>query len=470
MIRGNQNIKNIHMVGIAGSGMSGIAEILVSLGYSVQGSDINLGKTRQYFKDLGITFFCEHDAGNLDNVDLVVYSGAIDKSNIELVTASNKNIPILRRAEMLADLMSYRFGIAVSGSHGKTTTTSMVAHILTYAGMDPTYVIGGQVMQFSSHARLGQSEYLVVEADESDGSFIHMKPKIAVITNIEDDHLDHYNYSMDDLIQGFRDFVQNIPFDGLILANGDDLMVRTALKDIGRKILFYGRLEENELVIKRHQFAFNTTTIELIYKGNELGPIKIKTPGQHNVFNAVAAVAVALSLGIDWELIQNALTEFNGIKRRFEFIGAYKINKFETVIYSDYAHHPTEIAVTIETAKEVYPEKDIVTIFQPHRYSRTAMLKDKIAEALSKSNKILLLDIYGAGEKNNLEVTSKDIVDVIDRDFNGKDIFLVGIDEIEKTIDERLQKDSVLLFMGAGEINLIAEDYVKFNEKKACVA
>jgi UDP-N-acetylmuramate--alanine ligase len=470
MDRIKENIKTIHMVGIAGSGMSGIAEILVSLGYKVQGSDLSLGKKKNSFEKLGVKTFTEHARYNIENADLIVYSGAIAENNIELVAASEKNIPILRRAEMLAELMNYRYGIAVSGSHGKTTTTSMISHILTYAGLDPTYVIGGKVGQFNSSAKLGKSRYLIVEADESDGSFLHMKPKIAVITNIDDDHLEHYGYSIEELSKGFRSFAKMTPFDGLIIANGDDERVRRALHSIGRKVLFYGENKNNHLQIKTYEVKSTISQIEFLYKDKLIANITLKLPGKHNAYNLAASIAVSLSIGIHEEVIRNAVFDFRGVDRRFQSIGVISIKEHEVLAYSDYAHHPTEINVTLKTAKEIYPEKDIILIFQPHRYSRMVMLKKRIAKSLASAHKILMLDIYGAGESDNYQVSALDIIKLIKEDHPEKCALLVAESDIELQILNNIEKDSILLFMGAGGIDLIAENFMEKDQRKICLA
>jgi UDP-N-acetylmuramate--alanine ligase len=457
------------MVGIAGSGMSGIAEVLVSLGYKVQGSDLNLGKKESTLNKLGVKTFTEHAHCNIENADLIVYSGAIDESNVELVAASEKNIPIIRRAEMLAELMSHRYGIAVSGTHGKTTTTSMIAHILTYAGLDPTYVIGGKVGQFNSSAKLGKSKYLIVEADESDGSFIHMKPQIAVITNIDDDHLEHYGYSIEQLSKGFRSFVMMTPFDGLIVANGNDERVRSTLHRLGRKVLFYGEKRNNDLQIKAYQIQSTISCIEFLYKGKLIEGVTLNIPGKHNIYNIAAAIAVALSIGIDEKLIKDAVASFKGVDRRLQFIGAKNIKKYNVIAYSDYAHHPTAISVTLQTLKEAFPEKEIILIFQPHRYSRVAMLKGKIAKSLVSAHKILMLNIYGAGESDKHQVSSIDIIQLIKEDYPDKYVLLVADSEVELQILNSIEKDSILLFMGAGGINLIAEDFMEKEERKVCL-
>ena len=461
--------KKIHMIGMAGEGMSGIAQVLNSQGYSVQGSDLAYGNKKALFESVGIKCFDNHDPKNIQDADIVVYSGAIAENNIELLACKERNIPLLRRAEMLGELLINKYGIAVSGSHGKTTTTSIIAFVLTHMKLDPTFVIGGKVSQFTSNANLGKSDILVVEADESDGSFLHMKPKNIVITNIDNDHLDHFNGSIENLRTAFRDFALLTPFDGLVLANGDSDNVRVALKEISRKVIYFGENKNNDYILSNIKINNGITHFDLSKGGDYIKTLQTKLLGKHNIFNALPAIIFADILNQPLDEISKGLALFEGVDRRLEFITESKIKDKDIMIYSDYAHHPTEIRVTLSTLRENFPDKKIISIFQPHRYSRTHLLLDEFAKELSKFDGICLMDIYPAGENNLFNVHTEDLRDQINS-FSKKIKARATLSKyVYQDIEDRISEDSILVFMGAGDIHQHALNFKLELERKCIV-
>jgi len=461
--------KKIHMIGMAGEGMSGIAQVLNSQGYSVQGSDLAFGNKKSLFESMGIKCFDNHDPKNIQDVDIAVYSGAIPENNIELLTCKERNVPLLRRAEMLAELLNNKYGIAVSGSHGKTTTTSIIAFVLSHMKLDPTFVIGGKVSQFSSNANLGKSDILVVEADESDGSFLHMKPKNIVITNIDNDHLDHFDGSIDNLRTAFREFALLTPFDGLILANGDSDNVRIALKEISRKVIYFGENKINDYTVSNIKINNGITHFDLSKEGDYIKTFQTKLLGKHNIFNALPAIIITEILNQPLDEASKGLALFEGVDRRLEFITASKIKDKDIMIYSDYAHHPTEIKVTLKALRENFPDKKIISIFQPHRYSRTHLLLDEFAKEISKFDSICLVDIYPAGENNLFNVQSEDLRDQIYSISEKNKARLTTNKYIYQDLEEVIAGESILVFMGAGDIHQQALNF-KLELERKCIA
>ncbi|MEO0052779.1 MAG: UDP-N-acetylmuramate--L-alanine ligase, partial [candidate division WOR-3 bacterium] len=386
-------LKRIHFVGVGGAGMSGIALLLKNLGFEVSGSDIQASEVTERLIQEGIKVFIGHQAENCTHAEVVVFSTAVADDNPELVFARAHGIPVIRRAEMLAELMRLKFSIAISGSHGKTTTTSLVTHVLTRAGLDPTAVIGGRIVGAETGARLGQSEYLVAEADESDRSFVLLYPSIAVVTNIEPEHLDYYR-NIQDLKKEFLRFVNRVPFYGSVILCMDSPAVRSFRNRVSRRVVTYGVDTEADFTIRDLQLYRFSSAFTVVYDGREIGRFSLAMAGRHNVQNALAAIAVGAELGIDFATIEQALATFTGVHRRLEKKG--EVNGIE--VFDDYGHHPTEIRVTIEALRHAYPEHRILVVFQPHRYTRTKLLAEEFGTAFDQADEVVITGIYAAAE------------------------------------------------------------------------
>jgi UDP-N-acetylmuramate--alanine ligase len=383
MIKKMRRIHCVHFVGIGGSGMSGIAEVMLSLGYAVQGSDLKRNKQTQRLESQGATVFIGHAANNIQDADAVVVSSAVDETNPEVAAAREQLMPVVSRAEMLAELMRFRYSIAVAGTHGKTTTTSLVASILAEGGLDPTFVIGGRLKSADANARLGEGDYLVAEADESDASFVHLKPMLAIVTNIDADHMSTYDGDIEKLKAGFIEFLHNLPFYGLAVVCTDDPGVNEVLGDIGRSITTYGTNEEADIRAVNIEFNENITEFDVVRSSKvekslgdtqsvyQIMHVKLQLPGMHNVRNSLAAIAVADELQISDAAVIAALEKFEGIDRRFQSLGEVQTGAGKVLLVDDYGHHPTEVAATLAAAKSGYPERRVVLVFQPHRYTRT---------------------------------------------------------------------------------------------------
>lgn len=388
-------LKNIHMVGIGGIGMSGIAELLLNLNYSISGSDIKRTDVTERLSELGARIFLGHNAENIINADVVVYSSAVKNDNPEIIEAKEKSIPVIPRAEMLAELMRLKFGIAVAGAHGKTTTTNMIGSILTEGGLDPTVVIGGRLSQWGgSNSRLGKSDFLVAEADESDGSFLVLSPSIAVITNIDREHIDFYQ-SMDRLRATFSNFINKIPFYGRAIICLDDKEVQGLIPSLTKSYLTYGLTSQSDIRAADITKAGLNTTFTVTFKDKRIGTVTISTPGSHNVLNALAAIGVGLELDMSFKAIQKGLDSLGTLERRFEVKG----EKNDILFLDDYGHHPTEILSTIETAKDCWPDRRLIVVFQPHRYTRTRDLYSRFVKSFNLVDLLVILPIYGAGEE-----------------------------------------------------------------------
>ena len=362
-------IKYIHFVGIGGVGMGGIAEVLINLGYAVQGSDIKPNTVTERLVSLGANVTFGHDPGHIGMADVVVVSSAIAPDNPEVIEANSRRIPVVQRAEMLAELMRFRSGIAVAGTHGKTTTTSLISSVLFEGGLDPTFVIGGRLASVNANAKLGEGRYLVAEADESDVSFLHLQPFIAVITNIDADHLESYEGDLNRLKHAFRDFLHNLPFYGLAVMCHDDENTRKLIPELGRRVVTYGLSEGSDIRAENFKSTGLSTSYVVRRAAREPLSLKVNLPGQHNLLNSLAAVSVATELGVSDHAIKKALLEFSGIDRRFQVLSTVATNKGLVTFVDDYAHHPTEIAVTLQAAREAWPDNRIVVVFQPHRYT-----------------------------------------------------------------------------------------------------
>ncbi len=373
MITKMRRIHCVHFVGIGGSGMSGIAEVMLSLGYAVQGSDLQTNKQTKRLVDQGATVFIGHAADNIRDADAVVVSSAVDESNPEVAAAREQLMPVVSRAEMLAELMRFRYSVAVAGTHGKTTTTSLVASILAEGGLDPTFVIGGRLKSADANARLGQGDYLVAEADESDASFVHLKPMLAVVTNIDADHMSTYDGDIEKLKSSFIEFLHNLPFYGLAVVCNDDPGVNDVLADIGRSVTTYGTNDNADVRATNIVFNAGISEFDVVLESSDQSlHIKLQLPGLHNVRNALAAIAVADELQISSDAVVKALEEFEGIDRRLQRLGEVKTTAGTVMLVDDYGHHPTEIAATLSAARSGWPDKRVVLVFQPHRYSRIA--------------------------------------------------------------------------------------------------
>ncbi len=447
-------IRTIHMVGIGGSGMSGIAEVLLNLGYKVRGSDASESNTVSRLRNLGAEIFIGHDACNVGNVQVLVKSTAISDENPEVQIAKEKAIPIIPRAEMLAELMRLRQGIAIAGTHGKTTTTSLVASIFDTAGMDPTVIIGGLINAYGANARLGEGNYLIAEADESDGSFLCLFPIVNVITNVDLDHVDYYS-NIEEVDKVFIDFMNKVPFYGRNIVCGDDAGVRRLLPHINRPVLTYGFKEENALRAKLIECS-KTSRFEVLLHGNSLGIVELKQPGEHNVLNALAAIGVGLEADISAADCCKGLANFDGVGRRFE----YKGEKNGVVVIDDYGHHPAEIAATLKTAKQVYPDRRILVAFQPHRFSRTEAFFGEFCKVFNGIDKLLLSEIYAASENPIPGVSGQSLALGI-RQVSSVDVtYCKNFDKLLDEAAKYLRPGDVFLTLGAGNITRIGPRYL----------
>ncbi len=440
--------KHIHFVGIGGIGMSGIAELLINLGYEVSGSDLKDTAVTERLTELGGVVYRGHRAEQVEGADVVVYSSAVQKTNPEVLEAKSRFIPVIPRAEMLAELMRLKYGVAIAGAHGKTTTTSMVASILTKGNMDPTVVIGGRLdIWGGSNAKLGQGEILVAEADESDGSFLALSPTIAVVTNMDQEHLDHYG-DMDAIRTTFTDFINKVPFYGVAVLCLDNEEIQGIIPHLKKRHITYGMSSQADLRAKDLSKERAGTSFEITLHGNSLGRISVGMPGEHNVLNALAATAVGLELDLDMGVIREGLKALGGLARRFHVKG-----EREGILFlDDYGHHPTEIAATLKTAKECWPEKRLVVAFQPHRFTRTSALFDRFAISFNDADVLLVAPIYSAGEEPIENVTSENLVQGI-RDHGHKDVLsLSGEEEMIEAVLAMIQPGDLLLTLGAGNI------------------
>lgn len=457
MIKRMRRINRVHFVGIGGSGMSGIAEVMLSLGYQVQGSDLKSNTQVQRLKDQGAKVFVGHHADNIRDVDAVVVSSAVDESNPEVSAARTALLPVVQRAEMLAELMRFRYSIAVAGTHGKTTTTSLIASVLAEGGLDPTFVIGGRLKSADANARLGQGEYLVAEADESDASFTHLKPMLAIVTNIDADHMSTYDGDMDKLRNGFIEFLHNLPFYGLAVLCADDAGITEILPQVGRSIISYGVHDSADVRAENIRFAGANTTFDVIRRDRpEMLHISLKLPGMHNVRNALAAIAVAGELQVADHAVMQALSKFEGIDRRFQSHGEIHSKNGKVLLIDDYGHHPTEVAATLAAARTGWPERRVVLVFQPHRYSRTRDLLDDFAHVLSDADVLVLLEVYAAGEDPIAGADGRAIARAVRSRGGVEPVFVESVQELVPVLEGLLIAGDLLLTMGAGDIGAFA--------------
>lgn len=457
MIKKMRRIHCVHFVGIGGSGMSGIAEVMLSLGYAVQGSDLKPNKQTKRLENQGATVFISHASDNIQDADAVVVSSAVDEANPEVAAAREQLMPVVSRAEMLAELMRFRYSIAVAGTHGKTTTTSLIASVLAEGGLDPTFVIGGRLKSANANARLGQGDYLVAEADESDASFVHLKPMLAVVTNIDADHMSTYDGDIEKLKSGFIKFLRNLPFYGLAVVCIDDPGVNDVIADIGRSVTSYGTNEDADFRAINIIFDAATAEFDVVRKSSEdILHIKLQLPGMHNVRNALAAIAVANELQISNAAVAKSLEEFEGIDRRFQCMGNIKTAAGTIMLVDDYGHHPTEIAATLSAARSGWPDKRVVLVFQPHRYSRTRDLMDDFATVLSDADVLVLLNVYAAGEEPITGADGQAMARAVRARGSVEPVFIESLDALQPVLLDLLEDDDLLLTMGAGDIGAYA--------------
>ncbi|MDP4651380.1 MAG: UDP-N-acetylmuramate--L-alanine ligase [Haliea sp.] len=454
-----RRIRRIHMIGVGGTGMSGIAEVLVNLGYAVSGSDLRSSSVTARLQQMGIEVFIGHAAEHIRAADVVVSSSAVSADNPEVIAARAARVPVVPRAEMLAELMRYRHGIAVAGTHGKTTTTSLIAAVFAEAGLDPTFVIGGLVNSAGSNAQLGASRFLVAEADESDASFLHLQPVVTVITNIEADHMETYGGDFATLRGTFLEFLHNLPFYGLAVLCVDDPVVAGLLPDLSRAFLTYGFDESADYRVTDVRKNGLTTAFTVLRPGDLPPlPVQLNMPGEHNVLNATAAIAVACDEGLDDASIQRGLAAFAGVGRRFSVMGDLRINAGSALLVDDYGHHPTEVRATLASARQAWPERRVVMVYQPHRYSRTRDLYEDFVAVLSRCDVLLLLEVYPAGEDPIPGADSRSLTRSIRQRGQIEPVFVDSIDEVASVLGGILRDGDVVITQGAGNIGRLAQD------------
>ena len=450
-------IRKVHFVGIGGAGMSGIADVMNTLGYQVSGSDLASNAVTEQLESSGVKVYHSHSVKNVSDVDVVVTSTAISRDNVEVEAAVTNRIPVVPRAEMLAELMRFSHGIAVAGTHGKTTTTSLVTSVLAEAGLDPTYVIGGKLNSSAKHARLGQGKYLVAEADESDASFLYLQPMMSVVTNIDADHLPTYGGDFARLKQTFVEFLHHLPFYGLAVVCVDDAEVRSLLPEITRPIIRYGIESDADVRASNIRYQGSRTVFDVALPGAESTiEISLNMPGRHNVLNALAAICVGYELGVSSEHMQSALAKFEGIGRRMHMYGQAKIPQGSVTLVDDYAHHPTELAATLSATRNAWPEKRLVAIFQPHRYTRTRDLFEDFSQVLAECDVLLLTEVYAAGEELIAGADTRALCAAIRARGKVNPIFVEDVDKLDESLRSVLQDGDLVLTMGAGSIGKVA--------------
>jgi UDP-N-acetylmuramate--alanine ligase len=455
-----RKINRIHFVGIGGIGMSGIAEVLLNLGYTISGSDLSQSDLTQRLASLGARIYTGHHASNLGDTDVVVTSTAVKTDNPEVLEAHRRNIPVIPRAEMLAELLKMKFSIAVSGSHGKTTTTSMVATVLASGGLDPTMVIGGKLASIGSNAKLGDGEVIVAEADESDGSFLKLSPSLAVITNIDREHLDHYR-DIEDIKDAFLQFANIVPFYGSTIICLDDENAKAILPNIKRKTVTYGLHMPADYRASEISFSGPSSSFTLQYKEKAFGNVTLHVPGLFNVYNSLAAIAVARELDMDFPIIFEGLKTFTGVQRRLEVKG--KVNGI--TIVDDYGHHPTEISETLKAAKQVWKEK-IIVVFQPHRYTRTKALFNEFLTAFPNADELIVTDIYAASEAPINGVNAESLCEGIRNRGHNNVIYMPTFDDIVDYLLSIAKSSDVIITQGAGNVWKIGEEFLKRSSQK----
>jgi len=453
--------KHIHFVGIGGIGMSGIAELLANLGYHVSGSDLNRSRITERLGELGCTVYQGHNRDWIEGADVIVASSAISDTNPEIAAARELNIPVVMRAEMLAELMRLKkYGIAIAGSHGKTSTTSMVSWIMARAGLDPTIVVGGKVDCLGGNAKLGEGEFLVAEADESDGSFLKLSPVIEVVTNIDFEHPDYYR-DIEQIKEAFLKFIDKVPFYGAVILCLDDEHIAEILPRISRRVITYGVTHQSDIYAENIEYREGCSRFDVFKDGVELGRVEIVQPGLHNVYNALASIAVGIELEIDFAVIAGALAEFAGVQRRLQVKG----EAAGITVVDDYGHHPTEIRATLSAVKQAWPEKRLVVMFQPHRYSRTKGLFKDFQTCFHQADLLVMTDIYAASEKPIEGIDSVTLLEKIRQHGQRNATHVADVERLAETVVERLEPGDLVLTLGAGNIVRAGEDLLALLEK-----
>ena len=452
-----KKIKHIHFVGIGGAGMIGIARLLLKKGYKVSGSDINDTYELKKIKKEGAKVFIGHDKTNIKKANLIVVSTAIDNKNPEILEGIKNGITIIPRAEMLGSIMRGYESIAIAGSHGKTTTTSMIAKIFNTAQLSPTYVVGGKVLSTDENSDLGMGNYLIAEADESDGSFTHLNPDVAILTNIDDDHLIHYDNNFEKLLDSFTQFSENVPFYGYLVVNGDDKNIKKITKRISRKQITFGKSKNVDFQILNSGYKNGFQTFEIMdNQRNKKYTFCIRQPGFHNIYNATASIAVCIEEGLPINAIKKGIKEFTGVGRRYEKADI-KINSNNKILIDDYGHHPLEILSNIKASKEEFPRKKVCMIFQPHRFSRTAQLFDDFIQVLKKVDSLIMLDIYAASENPIKGIDSRTIVETLKQNGHKDVSYIKKHNDVIKLIESKENSFDVLITQGAGSVSSVCE-------------
>jgi UDP-N-acetylmuramate--alanine ligase len=463
-------VKHIHFVGIGGSGMSGIAEVLLNLGYKISGSDLSDSTTTKRLSSLGATVYNGHAGHFIESADAVVTSSVIKSDNPEVLAARANNIPVVPRAIMLAELLKLRQGIGVAGTHGKTTTTSLIASVLAQAGMDPTFIIGGKLEAAGSHAKLGSGEFIVVEADESDASFLYLQPVLAVITNIDADHMETYDHNFNKLKKAFVDFLQHLPFYGMAVLCVDDPSIREIIPAITKPITTYGLSDTAQIRatnISHCKGQMHFTALIGVNENSRKLDIKLNLPGLHNVQNALAAIAVGNELGVSDTSLVKALNKFKGVGRRFQRCGDIELSgrnkNVNFTLIDDYGHHPVEIAATINAARGAFPSRRLIVAFQPHRYTRTRDVFEDFVRILSTSDVLLLTEVYSAGEAPIVAADGKSLVRAIRVLGKVEPIFIETVEDLPAAIFNVIENEDVVLVMGAGSVGSVAQNLMNFS-------
>ncbi len=449
-----RHIKHIHFVGIGGIGMSGIAEVLINMGYEVSGSDLRTTEITNRLDRLGATIFSGHHPSHIEGADVVVYSSAVKLDNPEVVAAEESKIPVIPRAEMLAELMRMKYGVAIAGTHGKTTTTSMIASVLRGGGLDPTIVVGGRLRGIDTNAKLGEGEYLVAEADESDKSFLKLSPTIAVITTIDEEHLDNYR-DLKEIEDTFLAFANKVPFYGCAILCLDEEPIQKIIPQITRKVVTYGLISQADIVARDVELNGFKSAFKVKANGDELGGLTLKIPGEHNVSNALAAIAVGLELGVEQGAILQALGEFAGVRRRFEVRGEER----GVLVVDDYAHHPTEVELTLRAARRGWKGR-IIAVFQPHLYTRTVALAERFGRSFYHADEVVITDVYPSRE-DPLPGVNGELIARAARDFGHRQVtYIEDKRSIGGHLLEMVKRGDMVITLGAGDIYKIADELV----------
>jgi UDP-N-acetylmuramate--alanine ligase len=451
-----RRIETIHFIGIGGAGMGGIAEVLAFEGYRITGSDIAHSAMTERLIKAGAEVFIGHHESNVKDANVVVVSSAIDETNPEIIAAKAARIPVVRRAEMLAELMRFRHGIAIAGTHGKTTTTSLIASIYAQAGLDPTFIIGGLLNSAGSNAKVGKSDFLIAEADESDASFLHLQPMVSVITNIEEDHMETYGGSLEKMKDTYVDFIHNLPFYGLAVVCIDSQVASELIPRFGRPVITYGESKDADYRMSDFSQSASTCTFTVTHKSGESLSATLNMPGKHNALNATAAIAVAKDQNIANHAILEALQKFEGIGRRFQHYGNFENERGNVMLVDDYGHHPSEVAATIAAVREGWPEKRLVMVYQPHRFTRTRDLYEDFVKVLADVDQLLLLDVYSAGEEPIVGADSKSLCRSL-RQRGKEPLHVATSAELAGVLADNLQNNDLVLTQGAGNIGQLVK-------------